>query len=100
MLKRNLLQVSDIDLFEINESFASQAIYTKQQLGIETDRMNVNGGNLALGYPIGATGLRMSISLIYEMLRRRARYGISVMCAGGCMAIATLFENVFSTEKG
>ena len=100
LLKRNLLQVSDIDLFEINESFASQAIYTKQQLGIETDRMNVNGGNLALGYPIGATGLRMRISLIYEMLRRRARYGISVMCAGGCMAIATLFENVFSTEKG
>lgn len=100
LLKRNLLQVSDIDLFEINESFASQVIYTKQQLGIEADKLNVNGGNLALGYPIGATGLKMSISLIYEMLRRKARYGISVMCAGGCMAIATLFENVFSTEEG
>lgn len=99
LLKRNGLQVSDIDLFEVNESFASQAICTRQQLGIHGDRMNVNGGNLALGYPIGATGLRMSISLIYEMLRRKARYGVSVMCAGGCMAIATLFENAFPTEE-
>lgn len=99
LLKRNQLQVSDIELFEINESFASQVIFTKQQLGIEDGRVNVNGGNLALGYPIGTTGLRMSISLIYEMLRRKAKFGISAMCAGGCMAIATLFENVFSGEE-
>lgn len=95
LLKRNHFMASDIDLFEINESFACQAIHTMRQLGIEERKVNVNGGNLALGYPIGATGLRMSISLIYEMIRRGVRWGISVMCSGGNMANAALFENPF-----
>lgn len=99
LLKRNQLKVSDINLFEINEAFAAQVIYTRQKLGVEDRKINVNGGNLALGYPIGTTGLRMSISLMYEMIRRKARFGVSVMCAGGCMAIATLFKNVFSIES-
>lgn len=93
LIEKNKLKVSDIDLFEINESFASQAIYTIEQLKIKEGKVNVNGGNLALGYPIGATGLRMGVSLIYEMLRRNVRWGISVICSGGNMANATLFEN-------
>lgn len=93
LLEKNHLKISDIDLFEINESFATQVIYTMNQLKVEEKKVNVNGGNLALGYPIGATGLRMNISLIYEMIRRGVRWGISVMCSGGNMANATLFEN-------
>ncbi len=65
-----------------------------QALKINPDKVNVNGGNLALGYPIGASGMRMCVTLIYEMLRINAKYGISTMCGGGTMANAVLFENI------
>lgn len=94
ILKENRLNKSDIDLFEINESFAAQAIFTASNLALDMDKVNVNGGNLALGYPIGVTGLRMSITLIHEMKRRNARLGLSVMCAGGNMANAVIYENI------
>lgn len=93
ILKKNGLNKRNIDLYEINESFAAQAIFTARMLGLDTERINVNGGNLALGYPIGATGLRMQISLIYEMRRRGASMGLSVICAGGNMANASLYTN-------
>jgi acetyl-CoA C-acetyltransferase len=63
-------------------------------LGLFNDRVNVNGGNLALGYPIGATGLRMSVSLLYEMKKKQVEYGMSVMCAGGNMANGVIFKNI------
>ena len=93
ILANNHLSEEEIDLYEINESFAAQAIIIMKELGINHNKVNVNGGNLALGYPIGASGLRMCITLIYEMLRSKARYGISTMCGGGAMANAVLFKN-------
>ena len=80
-------------MFEINESFAAQAIAIIQGLGITPDKINVNGGNLALGYPIGASGMRMCITLIYEMISANAKYGISTMCSGAATANAVLFHN-------
>lgn len=93
ILQNNELSKRDIDLYEINESFAAQAIFTARTLGLDMERVNVNGGNLALGYPIGVTGLRMQISLIYEMRRRGAFMGLSVICAGGNMANASIYIN-------
>ncbi len=93
ILQNNGLGKRDIDLYEINESFAAQAIFTARTLGLDMERVNVNGGNLALGYPIGVTGLRMQISLIYEMRRRGACIGLSVICAGGNMANASIYIN-------
>jgi len=93
ILCENHMEKHDIDLYEINESFAAQAIAVIQGLGINSDKVNVNGGNLALGYPIGASGMRMCVTLIHEMIRSQVRYGISVMCGGGAMANAVLFQN-------
>lgn len=94
LLLINRLTTRDISLYEINESFAAQALSVVRSLGLELDRVNVNGGNLALGYPIGATGLRMLVTLVHELRRCGGRYGLSVMCAGGAMAQAVLVENI------
>ena len=96
ILSDNNLKKDEIDLYEINEAFAAQAINTVKTLGINIDNVNVNGGNLALGYPVGASGMRMSVTLIHEMIRSKSKYGISVMCGGGSMANATLFQNTLS----
>lgn len=88
------LPLAAIDLFEINDSFAVQALCTMKIAGLSCDKVNVNGGNLALGYPIGATGLRMKISLLYEMKRRNVEYGLSVMCAGGNMANGIIIKGI------
>lgn len=95
ILKNNCLDKNEIDLFEINEAFAAQAIFTIDFLGIDINKVNVNGGNLALGYPVGASGMRMCVTLLHEMIRSHSKYGISVMCGGGSMANAILFENTF-----
>lgn len=94
ILNENQLSKDSIDLYEINESFAAQAIAIVEALGIDKKQVNVNGGNLALGYPVGASGLRMIVTLIHEMKRSRAKWGISAMCAGGIMANATLLRLV------
>ena len=86
------LSVKDIDLFEINEAFAAQAFYCQRELGIPADRINVNGGAIAMGHPLGCTGAKLSTSLLYEMKRRNARYGIVSMCIGGGMGAAGLYE--------
>lgn len=96
ILEDNHLDKNDIGLYEINEAFAAQAIVTIDFLDIDINKVNVNGGNLALGYPVGASGMRMCITLIHEMIRSHSKYGISVMCGGGAMANAILFENTFS----
>jgi acetyl-CoA acyltransferase len=86
------LTLADIDLVEFNEAFAAQVLACQLELGIADDRLNVNGGAIALGHPLGCTGARMTTSLLYEMRRRQARYGIVTMCIGGGMGAAGIFE--------
>jgi acetyl-CoA acyltransferase len=88
------LRIEDIDVFEVNEAFASQAIYCQRELGIPDDKLNPNGGAIALGHPLGCTGARMTATLLYELRRRGARYGVVSMCIGGGMGAAAVFENV------
>ena len=88
------LQFSDIDLFEINEAFASQAVAVVRDLGIPEEKVNVNGGAVALGHPVGATGTILVVKLMNEMKRRGSRYGVVSMCIGGGQGIATVFENL------
>jgi acetyl-CoA acyltransferase len=92
LLTRTGVTLDDIDLFEINEAFASQALACQRELGIPDEKLNVNGGAIALGHPLGCTGARLTTSLVFEMRRRRARYGIVSMCVGGGMGAAGLFE--------
>jgi acetyl-CoA acyltransferase len=87
------LQISDIGLFEINEAFASQAIYCVRELGIDTARVNVNGGAIALGHPLGCTGAKLTATLLHQMRRDGVRYGVVSMCIGGGMGAAAIFEN-------
>jgi len=82
----------DIDLFEINEAFASQAAYCVRELGLDPEKVNVHGGAIALGHPLGATGAKLTATLLHEMKRRDARYGVVSMCIGGGMGAAALFE--------
>ena len=90
------LQLSDIDLFEINEAFASQSVAVVRDLGISEDKVNVNGGAIALGHPVGASGAILVVKLMNEMKRRGVRYGVVTMCIGGGQGIATVFENLQS----
>ncbi len=92
LLERTGLSVDDIDLFEINEAFASQAYWSQQQLGIPDGKFNVNGGAIAIGHPLGATGTRIAADLFAELHRREARYGVISMCVGGGQGMAALFE--------
>jgi acetyl-CoA acyltransferase len=87
------LSLDDIDVFEINEAFASQALYCVRELGIDSDKVNPNGGAIALGHPLGCTGARMTATLLHELKRRGARYGVVSMCIGGGMGAAAVFEN-------
>jgi len=84
--------VGDIDLFEINEAFAAQAAYCQRELGIHTDKINVNGGAIALGHPLGCTGAKLTATLLHELRRRGARLGVVSMCIGGGMGAAGLYE--------
>jgi len=88
------LQIEDIELFEINEAFAAQCLACQKALGIETDKLNVNGGGISLGHPVGATGSRIVISLIYEMKRRNIKYGLATLCAGGGMGTTVVVEAI------
>ncbi len=88
------LKQNDIDLIELNEAFASQAIAVTEQLDLNPDITNVNGGAIALGHPLGATGAKLSIQLINEMQRRNAKYGLVTACVGGGQGVAGLFENI------
>jgi len=92
LLKRHGLRVSDIDLWELNEAFASQAIYCQQQLGIPDERVNVNGGSISIGHPFGMTGARLAGHVLLEGRRRKAKYAVVTMCIAGGMGAAALFE--------
>ncbi|WML26996.1 thiolase family protein [Neobacillus sp. OS1-33] len=94
LLKRTGLTVNDIDLFEINEAFASQALAVIRELGLDNRRVNVNGGAIALGHPLGATGAKIMTSLIYELIRRKEKRGIATLCIGGGQGMAILVERL------
>ncbi|MBL0216676.1 MAG: thiolase family protein [Myxococcales bacterium] len=94
LLAKNNLKVSDIDLFELNEAFASQSVYCQTQLGIPDDKVNVNGGAIALGHPLGCTGAKLTASALYELKRRGGKYAVVTMCIGGGQGAAGLFERI------
>jgi 3-oxoadipyl-CoA thiolase len=93
------LQIDDIDVVEINEAFAAQAIACMRDLELDPQRTNVNGGAIALGHPLGASGARIVTTLLHEMQRRRARFGLATMCIGVGQGIATVFERVEEKAK-
>jgi len=92
LLDRQHLSLTEIELIELNEAFAAQVIACDRELGLDADRLNVNGGAIALGHPIGCTGVRITTTLLYEMDKRRARLGIATLCVSGGMGLALLLE--------
>jgi acetyl-CoA acyltransferase len=94
LLKKHGLTVKDIDVFEMNEAFASQAYYCQQQLEIPDEKLNVNGGAIALGHPLGCTGAKLTATALAELNRKKGRFAIVTMCIGGGQGAAGLFERV------
>ncbi len=94
LLKRTGMALSDIDLIELNEAFASQAVAVIRELGFDEEKTNVNGGAIALGHPLGATGAKLTVQIIHEMKRRQSQFGMVTMCIGGGMGAAGIFENL------
>jgi len=94
-LKRAGLKISDIDLVELNEAFAVQVLACIRELGLDADKVNVNGGAIALGTPIGSGGARVAVTLLHEMRRRKVRYGLACMCVGVGQGTAVVFENLW-----
>jgi acetyl-CoA acyltransferase len=94
VLKRSGFSLQDIGLIELNEAFASQATAVLRTLDLNPDIVNVNGGAIALGHPLGATGAKLTTQLIYEMKRRQVQFGMVSMCIGGGMGAAGIFENL------
>jgi acetyl-CoA acyltransferase len=93
-LKLAGFSLNDIDLIELNEAFAAQSLAVMQTLELDPDKVNVNGGAIALGHPLGCTGSKLTTQLIYEMGRRKSKYGMVTMCIGGGMGAAAIFENL------
>jgi acetyl-CoA acetyltransferase len=91
-LERANLELGDIDLIELNEAFAAQVLASAGELGIDEDRLNVNGGAIALGHPLGCSGARLMTALVWEMRRRGARYGLATLCVGVGQGVATVVE--------
>jgi acetyl-CoA acyltransferase len=94
VLKYAGLNLEDIDLIELNEAFASQSLAVIKELGINKEKLNVNGGAIALGHPLGCTGAKLTTSIIYEMKRRNSKYGMVTMCIGSGQGAAGIFENI------
>jgi acetyl-CoA acyltransferase len=92
LLAKNKLKIEDIDVFELNEAFAAQALHCIRELGIPLDKVNPNGGAIALGHPLGVSGTRLVGTILYELKRRNGRYGVVTMCIGGGMGAAALIE--------
>ncbi|HEX4374803.1 MAG TPA: acetyl-CoA C-acyltransferase [Puia sp.] len=93
-LQRSGLSVNNMDLIELNEAFASQSIACIHELGLDLEKVNVNGGSIAIGHPLGCSGARISTTLLHEMKRRSAKYGLATMCVGVGQGAAVIFENV------
>jgi acetyl-CoA C-acetyltransferase len=94
LLEKTNLSINDIDLFEVNEAFASQALAVQRNLDINPEKLNVNGGAIALGHPVGSTGSRLVVTLMHELQKRGGRFGIASLCVGGGQGMAILIENL------
>ncbi|MBW1977912.1 MAG: thiolase family protein [Deltaproteobacteria bacterium] len=94
VMKQTGLKINDMDLIELNEAFASQAIACIRNLELDEEKTNVNGGAVALGHPLGCTGAKLTVQLMYEMKRRKSKYGLVTMCIGGGQGAAGIFENL------
>eukprot|EP00126_Sphaerothecum_destruens_P002526 Sdes_comp15955_c0_seq1m5104 len=94
-LKKAKLTLQDMDMVEVNEAFAAQALSVQKELGIDNEKLNMNGGAIALGHPLGASGARIMASLTHELRRRKLKYGLGTACIGGGQGIAIIIENVF-----
>ena len=93
-LKKAGLKLDDMDLIEVNEAFAGQYLAVEKELGLDRSKVNVNGGAIALGHPLGATGTRLVITLLHELRRRKGKYGLATACIGGGQGIAMIVENL------
>lgn len=93
-LQKAGLKLEDIDLIEVNEAFAAQYLAVEKELGLDRNKVNVNGGAIALGHPLGATGTRLVLTLLYELRRRKGKYGLATACIGGGQGIAVIIENL------
>jgi 3-oxoadipyl-CoA thiolase len=98
-LERANLELDDIDLIELNEAFAAQVLASANELGIDEERLNVNGGAIALGHPLGCSGARLMTSLVWEMRRRGARYGLATLCVGVGQGVATVVESIANGNR-
>jgi acetyl-CoA acyltransferase len=94
VLDRYGIDQADIDLFELNEAFASQSLAVIRTLELDSEKVNVNGGAIALGHPLGATGAKLTVQIMHEARRRKAKYVMVTMCIGGGMGAAGIFENL------
>ena len=94
VLERTGIALSDVDLIEINEAFAAQVLACVKTLNMDQEKVNVNGGAIALGHPLGCSGARIVTTLLHEMKRRRSHFGLATMCVGVGQGVATLFERV------
>src|ERR671922_623161 len=92
LLARAGIEAADVDLVELNEAFASQSLQVIRELGLDPGKVNVNGGAIAIGHPLGMSGARLVVSLLHELRRRGARYGVATMCVGVGQGQAALFE--------
>lgn len=93
-LRKADLSIEDMDLVEINEAFSAQYLACQKELGFDLEIGNVNGGAVAIGHPLAASGTRITLSLIYELQRRQAKYGVSAVCIGGGQGIASVWERM------
>jgi len=93
-LQKAGLKLDDIDLVEVNEAFAAQYLGVEKELGLDRNKVNVNGGAIALGHPLGATGTRLVITLLYELRRKKKKYGLATACIGGGQGIAVIVESL------
>ena len=91
-LKQGGLSLNDIDLIELNEAFAAQALAVIKEAGLDPDKVNVNGGAIALGHPLGCTGAKLSVQVLNELRRRNQKYGMVTACVGGGQGIAGIYE--------
>ena len=92
VLKHSGMKLRDIDLIELNEAFATQSIAVIRELGLDTEKVNVNGGAMALGHPLGATGAKLTVQILNELKRRNKKYGMVTMCIGTEQGAAGIFE--------
>jgi acetyl-CoA acyltransferase len=94
VMKRTGMTLDDMEVIELNEAFAAQSLAVIRELELNTEILNVNGGAIALGHPLGCTGAKLTVQVINEMQRRKAKYGLVTMCVGGGMGAAGIFENL------